>query len=87
MCLVVGIFTIGIQIEGDIDLNKALNRVHKQTQTKQKEASRLQERLESSNFAEKASQEVFQESSDRLEALTAELSLLSSSELQLQKMV
>ena len=87
LCLVVGIFTIGIQIEGDIDLNKALNRVHKQTQTKQKEASRLQERLESSNFAEKASQEVFQESSDRLEALTAELSLLSSSELQLQKMV
>ena len=87
LCLVVGIFTIGIQIEGDIDLNKALNRIHKQTQTKQKEASRLQERLESSNFAEKASQEVFQESSDRLEALTAELSLLSSSELQLQKMV
>ena len=87
LCLVVGIFTIGIQIEGDIDLKKALNRVHKQTQTKQKEASRLQERLESSNFAEKASQEVFQESSDRLEALTAELSLLSSSELQLQKMV
>lgn len=85
--LVAGSFTIGIQIEGDIDLKKALDRIHKQTHTKQKEASRLQGRLESSDFAEKASQEIFQKSRERLEAITAELSLLSSSELQLQKMV
>ena len=85
--LVAGSFTIGIQIEGDIDLKKALDRIRKQTQTKQKEASRLQGRLESSDFAEKASQEIFQKSRERLEAITAELSLLSSSELQLQKMV
>ncbi len=85
--MVIGNFNIGIQIEGDIDLKKALNRIRKQTQTKQKEASRLQGRLESSDFAEKASQEIFQKSRERLEAITAELSLLSSSELQLQKMV
>ena len=45
--LVVGSFTVGIHIEGDVDLKKSLDRIHKQTQAKQKEASRLQGRLNS----------------------------------------
>ena len=85
--LIVGSLTIGIHIEGEVDLKKALDRIRKQTQAKQKEATRLQGRLASVDFTAKASPEVIQESKERLEALTAELSLLSSSEQQLQKMV
>ena len=85
--LVTGSFTIGIHIEGDVDLKKALERIRKQTVAKQKEATRLQGRLASADFTAKASPDVIQESRERLEALTAELSLLSSSQQQLQKMV
>ncbi|MDT7041099.1 valine--tRNA ligase [Candidatus Nitronereus thalassa] len=85
--LVAGSFTVGIHIEGEVDLKKALDRIKKQTQTKHKEATRLQGRLASPDFTAKAEPEVIQESQDRLNALNSELSLLSSSELQLQKMV
>ena len=78
---------IGLTIEGEVDLNKALTRINKQAQAKQKEATRLQGRLGSPDFAAKASPEVVQESKDRLDLLTAELSLLASSEQQLRKMV
>jgi len=79
--------TIGLHMKGDIDLQKALNRILKQTATKQKEASRLQGRLASPEFAAKAATDVFQESRDRLDTLTAELSLLASSEQQLKTMI
>jgi len=85
--LAVGSFMIGVTLEGEVDLNKALARVKKQSQTKQKEAARLHGRLSSSDFAAKASSDVIQESKERLALLTNELLLLSSSEQQLQKMV
>ncbi len=85
--LVVGRLTIGMTIEGDVDLNNALARVKKQTQTKHKEAARLEGRLASPDFAAKASPEVVQESKERLALLTAELSLFASSDRQLQNMV
>ena len=85
--LAVGSFMIGMTIEGEVDLNNALARINKQTQTKQKEATRLQGRLASPDFAAKASPDVIQESKDRLALLTAELSLFASSEQQLRKMV
>jgi len=85
--LAVGSFTVGLTIEGEVDLNKALGRINKQSATKQKEAARLHGRLASTDFAAKASPEVVQESKDRLALLTAELSLLASSEQQLRKMV
>ena len=85
--LAVGSFMVGLTIEGEVDLNKALTRINKQTQAKQKEATRLQGRLGSPDFAAKASPEVVQESKDRLDLLTAELSLFASSEQQLRKMV
>ena len=85
--LAVGNFMIGMTIEGEVDLNNALTRINKQTQTKQKEATRLQGRLASPDFAAKASPDVIQESKDRLALLTAELSLFASSEQQLRKMV
>ena len=85
--LAVGNFMIGMTIEGEVDLNNALARINKQTQTKQKEATRLQGRLASPDFAAKASPDVIQESKDRLALLTAELSLFASSEQQLRTMV
>lgn len=85
--LVVGGFIVGLHIEGEVDLKKALDRIRKQLAAKQKEASRLQGRLASADFSAKATPEVIQESQDRLESLTAETSLLSSSEQQLQNMV
>ena len=83
----VGSFMIGMTIEGEVDLSKALARINKQSQAKQKEAARLQGRLASPDFAAKASPDVVQESKDRLALLTAELSLFASSEQQLRKMV
>ena len=85
--LVIGSSTVGMTIEGDVNLNKALDRVKKQSQTKQKEADRLQGRLASPDFTAKASSDVVQESQERLARLTAELSLLSNSERQLLAMV
>lgn len=85
--LVIGSSTVGMTIEGDVNLNKALDRVKKQSQTKQKEAARLQGRLASPDFTAKASSDVIQESQERLARLTAELSLLSNSERQLLAMV
>ncbi len=84
--LAVGSLMIGMTLEGEVDLNKALARIKKHTQTKQKEAARLHGRLASPNFAAKAAPDVIQESKERLDILTAELSLFSSSEQQLQKM-
>lgn len=85
--LAVGNFMVGLTIEGEVDLNKALTRINKHAQAKHKEAARLQGRLGSPDFAAKASPEVVQESKDRLALLTAELSLFASSEQQLRKMV
>ncbi|MDD9821254.1 MAG: valine--tRNA ligase [Nitrospira sp.] len=85
--LVVGRVTVGITIEGDVDLNKALARIHKQTQAKQRDADHLERRLASPDFVAKASPEVIQESRDRLALLTAELSLFDLSNRQLQNMV
>ena len=85
--LAVESFMVGLTIEGEVDLNKALTRINKQAQAKQKEVTRLQGRLGSPDFAAKASPEVVQESKDRLALLTAELSLFVGSEQQLRKMV
>ena len=84
--LAMGNLMIGIALEGKVDLSKALTRINKQMQAKQKEAARLHGRLASPDFAVKAAPDVVQESKDRLALLSAELSLLSSSEQQLQTM-
>ena len=74
-------------IEGEVDLRKSLQRIKKQLDNKQKEAARLQGRLSSSDFTAKASSEVIQETKNRLQNLTLELSLLSSSEQQIQQLI
>ena len=52
-------------------------------QEKQKEATRLEQRLSSKDFVAKAEDSVIQESKNRLQLLTQELALLHSSERQL----
>ncbi len=84
--LVNGRITVGIEIEGEIDLKKSIDRIRKQIQAKNKEASRLKARLASPDFANKAAPEVIQKSTARLRSLLQELELLASSEHQLQGM-
>ena len=85
--LVVGTMTVGARIDGNIDLNQALDRIRKQFQEKQKESKRLEKRLASEEFTKKAEPMVVQESKERLQALNQEMHLLSSSESQLNTMV
>lgn len=84
--LVHGGTTVGIEIEGEVDLKKSIDRIRKQIQAKDKEASRLKTRLASPDFANKAIADVIQESTARLQSLTQELELLASSEQQLKNM-
>jgi len=79
--------TVGLQVEGEVDLKKAVARIRKQLQTKEKESTRLQARLSSPDFTAKASTEVIQESQTRVELLKQELALLASSETQLNEMM
>ncbi|WP_447971785.1 valine--tRNA ligase [Nitrospira sp. M1] len=85
--LVMGSITVGTTIDQEIDLQRALDRLRKQAQEKQKEASRLQARLASKNFTDKAEPDVILESQTRLKALTEELTLLASSEDQLSSIL
>ena len=85
--MVVGSMIVGTIVEGNIDLQHAIKRINKQTQEKQKEITRLEKRLGSSDFVAKAEPEVVQESSNRLKNLKEELNLLLSSESQLLSML
>ncbi|RMH07560.1 MAG: valine--tRNA ligase [Nitrospirae bacterium] len=78
--------TVGLAVEGTVDLRKVLDRIRKQMQAKDKEAARLRSRLSSPEFTAKASPEVVKESETRLALLSQELALLASSETQLAKM-
>ena len=79
--------TVGIQVEGEVDLQKAVTRIGKQLQAKEKELTRLQSRLATPDFTAKASAEVIKESQSRIEMLTQELALLDSSINQLNEMI
>jgi len=85
--LIVGTLTIGITIGNDLDAKQVLQRIQKQVQAKQKEASRLKSRLSSPQFTSNAMPSVVQESEQRLKNLTEELALLASSAEQLNLMV
>ena len=85
--LVVGSIVVGITIEGGIDLQNALKRIKKQILEKQKEVTRLEKRLGSRDFVAKAEPDVVQESTERLKFLKEEMTLLLSSETQLQSML
>ena len=85
--LVAGNLTIGIPVEPDLDLQQVVKKIKKQIEGKQKESSRLQGRVASPTFREKAEPIVIQESEERISNLQQELALLTSSAEQLATML
>ena len=76
--------TVGVTVEGEVDLVKALDRIRKQKEDSAKEMTRLSAKLANAGFVEKAPQEVIQEHRDRLTLLTRDHGILEHSEQQLR---
>ncbi|MDR4492969.1 MAG: class I tRNA ligase family protein [Nitrospirales bacterium] len=87
LTLVSGSLTVGTPVESHIDLAEVLKKIHKQQTEKEKEHSRLQGRLASSDFREKAEPAVIKDSEDRLATIRQELEVLTSTHQQLTTML
>ncbi len=85
--LVNGNLTVGIPVQNNLDLQQVVKKVKKQVEAKDKECRRLQDRLSSSKFREKAEASIIQESEERLRSLRQESSLLKDSQQQLATML
>jgi len=85
--LVSGGVTVGVAVEGDVDLKKALDRLVKQTEETDKESQRLDGKLNNADFVSKAPPEVITDHQDRLRALSRDRAMLTSSEQQLRAML
>ncbi|HEU0068758.1 MAG TPA: hypothetical protein VFQ26_05780, partial [Nitrospiraceae bacterium] len=79
--------TVGVSVEGDVDLKKALDRLVKQTEETDKESQRLEGKLNNADFVSKAPTEVITDHQDRLRALSRDRAMLTSSEQQLRAML
>jgi valyl-tRNA synthetase len=78
---------MGVSVEGDVDLKKALDRLEKQIAETDKESQRLDGKLNSADFVSKAPPEVITDHRDRLRALSRDRAMLTSSEQQLRTML
>ena len=78
---------MGLLVEGEVDLQKALDRIKKERGEGMKEASRLEGKLANADFVAKAPAEVVAEHHERLRTLRHEQAMLSSSEQQLKEMM
>ena len=85
--LVTGGVTVGVSVEGDVDLKKALDRLVKQTEETDKESQRLDGKLKNTDFVSKAPPEVITDHQNRLRALSRDRAILTSSEEQLRAML
>ena len=79
--------TVGLSVEGDVDLKKALDRLEKQIAETDKESQRLDGKLKSADFVSKAPPEVITDHRDRLRALSRDRAMLANSERQLRAML
>ena len=79
--------TVGVSVEGDVDLKKALDRLVKQTEETDKESQRLDGKLKNADFVSKAPPEVITDHQDRLRTLSRDRAMLTSSEQQLRTML
>ncbi|MDH5739445.1 MAG: valine--tRNA ligase [Nitrospira sp.] len=79
--------SVGINVSGDVDLQKAVDRLDKQLSEVEKESQRLNGKLNNPDFVSKAPPEVIADHKDRLRALAQDHSMLISSEQQLQSML
>ncbi|MFM7841690.1 MAG: hypothetical protein ACKO9T_07435, partial [Nitrospira sp.] len=85
--LVAGGLTVGLPVEGDVDLSKALERIKKQRDANEQETGRTIAKLNNVEFTTKAPPEVVAEHTQRVQTLRQEHDLLTSSERQLRDMM
>jgi valyl-tRNA synthetase len=79
--------TIGLNVSGDVDLKKALDRLVKQREEQDKDIARLNGKLQNREFVAKAPSEVLREHRDRLRSLQHDQAMLASSEEQLRALL
>jgi len=79
--------SVGIMVAGDVDLNKALDRIIKEQSEQAKEIERLEGKLRNQEFTAKAPPDVITDHQDRLGSLKRDQAMLSSSEQQLRSML
>ncbi|HEX2055082.1 MAG TPA: hypothetical protein VHF07_01235, partial [Nitrospiraceae bacterium] len=76
--------TVGVSVEGEVDLVKALDRITKQKEDAAKEMGRLSAKLGNAGFVEKAPPEVVEEHHSRLSLMRRDHGILERSEQQLR---
>ncbi|TLY44298.1 MAG: valine--tRNA ligase [Nitrospirae bacterium] len=79
--------TVGLVVEGEVDLEKVLSRLQKQSEEKEQEIQRLEAKLHNVEFTSKAPAEVIHEHGDRLRILQQDSRLLVGSGQQLRAMM
>jgi valyl-tRNA synthetase len=79
--------TVGLVVEGEVDLEKVLSRLQKQSEEKEQEIQRLEAKLHNVEFTSKAPAEVIHEHGDRLRILQQDSRLLAGSGQQLRAMM
>ncbi|MGH7253176.1 MAG: class I tRNA ligase family protein, partial [Nitrospiraceae bacterium] len=79
--------TVGLVVKGEVDLEKVLSRLQKQSEEKEQEIQRLEAKLHNVEFTSKAPSEVIREHGDRLRMLQQDSRLLVSSGQQLRAMM
>ena len=79
--------SIGMTVAGDVDLNKALDRITKEQAEQTKEIQRLEGKLRNQEFIAKAPPEVITDHQDRLKSLRRDQSMLVRSAQQVQRML
>lgn len=79
--------SVGIAVAGDVDLNKALDRIIKEQSEQTKEIERLEGKLRNQEFTAKAPPEVITDHQDRLASLRRDQAMLTGSGQQLRAML
>ncbi len=79
--------TVGLVVEGEVDLEKVLSRLQKQSEEKEQEIQRLEAKLHNVEFTSKAPAEVIHEHGDRVRILQQDSRLLVGSGQQLRAMM
>ena len=79
--------SVGIVVTGEVDLNKALDRILKEQSEQTKEIGRLEGKLGNQEFVAKAPPEVITDHQDRLTSLRRDQAMLANSEQQLRAML
>jgi valyl-tRNA synthetase len=79
--------SVGITVSGEVDLQKALDRLEKQLSEVERESQRLQGKLNNPDFVSKAPPEVIADHQSRLRSLAQDSGMLISSERQLRSML